>query len=452
MKSLLILFVALFYLNATIVNAQVGIGTTNPDPSSVLDISSTDGGVLVPRMTEADKNAITTPAQGLMVYQTDGTSGFYYFDGSWQLIGANDEDWTVSGNSMYATNANFVGIGDTTPTSKLSITSDAATDAISVDAAGFSVSTASTSNYGGGSEVIQVLSSIGGFNTIQTFIAEDSGFMKSVSVIVRATPTVTFRLSLRDSSGNSLATVTYVQMPGSWDTMVLDIPSGSVPIVAGTQYQIFLELLSTGGQLLWRASDNDNYPNGSATNSASNPNVDMYFSTVVENLFDQDFVVNAQGNVGVGTGSPSATLDVAGTFRLRDNGATDGAVLVSDANGNATWQSDVVALEAPIPVTSYGANYSDYNSGYQNPTYYIDRGRVYIEGLARRSSPAFSTNEVIFTLPVGYRPLARLNFACLQGNDILRVDIFPDGQVRYITGANGSSDWVTLSGISFRAN
>lgn len=50
---------------------QVGIGTTTPDASSILDISSTDQGVLVPRLTTAQINAIVNPANGLLVYNTD---------------------------------------------------------------------------------------------------------------------------------------------------------------------------------------------------------------------------------------------------------------------------------------------------------------------------------------------------------------------------------------------
>ncbi len=51
--------------------AQVGIGTTNPDDSSILDIESTDKGILIPRLTTAQINAIVDPANGLMVYNTD---------------------------------------------------------------------------------------------------------------------------------------------------------------------------------------------------------------------------------------------------------------------------------------------------------------------------------------------------------------------------------------------
>jgi hypothetical protein len=51
--------------------AQVGIGTTTPDASSILDIESTDGGVLVPRLTSAQITAIANPANGLLAYNTD---------------------------------------------------------------------------------------------------------------------------------------------------------------------------------------------------------------------------------------------------------------------------------------------------------------------------------------------------------------------------------------------
>ena len=46
----------------TSIQAQVGVGTSSPDASSALDISSTDKGLLIPRMTTAQRTAITTPA------------------------------------------------------------------------------------------------------------------------------------------------------------------------------------------------------------------------------------------------------------------------------------------------------------------------------------------------------------------------------------------------------
>lgn len=60
------------------IQAQVGIGNTNPDASSVLDISSTNGGILIPRMTTLERIAITAPANSLMVYDETLRAYFYY--------------------------------------------------------------------------------------------------------------------------------------------------------------------------------------------------------------------------------------------------------------------------------------------------------------------------------------------------------------------------------------
>ncbi len=76
----LMLFTALSY-------AQVGINTNTPDTSSALEIESTTGGILIPRMTEIQRDAIVSPASGLMIYQTNETSGFYFYNGTlWTKI------------------------------------------------------------------------------------------------------------------------------------------------------------------------------------------------------------------------------------------------------------------------------------------------------------------------------------------------------------------------------
>lgn len=53
------------------VKAQVGVGTTTPDESSILDIVSTDKGLLVPRLTNAQRDAIVNPAKGLLIFNSD---------------------------------------------------------------------------------------------------------------------------------------------------------------------------------------------------------------------------------------------------------------------------------------------------------------------------------------------------------------------------------------------
>ena len=61
---------------------NVGIGITTPAASAKLQVESTTQGFLPPRMTAAQKNAITSPAEGLMIYQTDGTKGWYGYNGT----------------------------------------------------------------------------------------------------------------------------------------------------------------------------------------------------------------------------------------------------------------------------------------------------------------------------------------------------------------------------------
>lgn len=67
---------------STTVNAQVGIGTTNPNASAALDVSATDKGLLVPRLTHTQRESLANPATGLLVIQTDEPAGFYYNAGT----------------------------------------------------------------------------------------------------------------------------------------------------------------------------------------------------------------------------------------------------------------------------------------------------------------------------------------------------------------------------------
>jgi len=153
---------ALSFLISLQLNAQSGISVNTSGatahPSAMLDISSTDAGILIPRMTETQKNSIITPATGLLIYQTDAVTGFWYFDGTtWaQSLGAtglagatgptgqdgvagflpqgtnigntpywDGSDWVVSSANIY-NNGSVVGIGTNTPelSAKLDIYSD----------------------------------------------------------------------------------------------------------------------------------------------------------------------------------------------------------------------------------------------------------------------------------------------------------------------------------------
>lgn len=121
-----IILIAVLFLSITqFANAQnnVGIGTSTPDPSAMLDVSSTTQGMLVPRMTAAQRALITTPATGLLVYQTDMTTGFYFYNGTaWtSLSGASGGQWTLTGTNLNNNNTGNVGVGSTTPLKQLEV-------------------------------------------------------------------------------------------------------------------------------------------------------------------------------------------------------------------------------------------------------------------------------------------------------------------------------------------
>jgi len=105
--------------------SQVAINTdgSSADASAMLDIKSTSRGLLIPRMTASERDNISSPATGLMVYVIDDNS-FWYYDGTnWVQVGAGvpDNDWTINGNNIYSAVSGNVGIGTNNPQAKLHI-------------------------------------------------------------------------------------------------------------------------------------------------------------------------------------------------------------------------------------------------------------------------------------------------------------------------------------------
>jgi photosystem II stability/assembly factor-like uncharacterized protein len=110
----LLVMCSLFFTQA---KAQVAINNSlaAPHSSSMLDITSTTRGLLIPRMTQDQRTGIGSPATGLMVYQTDQQAGFWFFDGAqWAKIGGGTSTtaWNISGNSGTLAGTNFIGTLD----------------------------------------------------------------------------------------------------------------------------------------------------------------------------------------------------------------------------------------------------------------------------------------------------------------------------------------------------
>lgn len=139
-------------LLSTSVQAQDGIlidyvGSTREN-SAILDVRSSNQGVLVPRLTTAQRNAITLPANGLLLFQTDGISGYHYNSGTpvapiWTRLfegtgnnnttGGGTQNYvtkwnnaagTTIGNSQIFDNGTSVGVGLALPSFKLHVDGD----------------------------------------------------------------------------------------------------------------------------------------------------------------------------------------------------------------------------------------------------------------------------------------------------------------------------------------
>jgi|GEM_PF-1355775 len=123
-KSLLAALSLLFYcLPANAQSFSINTDGSTANASSILDIKSTTKGMLIPRMTMSDRNLIATPATGLMIYQTDNTPGFYYYDGTaWvSIVSSGNNLWLKSGTDIYNSNTGNVGIGTSSPLALLQV-------------------------------------------------------------------------------------------------------------------------------------------------------------------------------------------------------------------------------------------------------------------------------------------------------------------------------------------
>ncbi len=95
---------------------------SSADGSAMLDVKSATKGMLAPRMIAAQRNAIGSPATGLLVYQTDSAKGFYYYTGTaWQILSSGVNAWNASGPNIYNSNTGNVGIGTSTPLARLHV-------------------------------------------------------------------------------------------------------------------------------------------------------------------------------------------------------------------------------------------------------------------------------------------------------------------------------------------
>lgn len=159
MKQVLLLQMLILAFFYSVSQVAINNAQLPPNSSAMLDVSSFEKGLLMPRMSSQQRNLIINPVKGLMVFDNT-TNSFWFYEGTkWsELQNVANNDWVKNGSSIYKATPGNVGIGTTTPTNML----DIRTGTSSVDIAKF----ASTGGYG------QIIVSNG---TINSDLGSDAG-------------------------------------------------------------------------------------------------------------------------------------------------------------------------------------------------------------------------------------------------------------------------------------
>jgi hypothetical protein len=124
MKTILSLLLVIILSQSSLAQSfAINTDGSTANSSAILDVKSITKGILIPRMDSAQRATIPTPATGLLVYQTNKDSGFYFYDGTaWlQLISPGNNLWKKNGTHIYNANTGNVGIGISTPLARLQV-------------------------------------------------------------------------------------------------------------------------------------------------------------------------------------------------------------------------------------------------------------------------------------------------------------------------------------------
>ena len=294
------------------IQAQVGINTTTPDASSMLDINATDKGLLIPRVSIPNLNAaspITAPAISLLVYNTNTTTGagFYYWDGTkWTPFTGGTSHWTKIGNDIYNNNSANVGVGTTTPTTKFHVENIGAPGSLLNQ--NFETNTITPLTTGGSANwATQTTVKFAGTYAAKSGTIADSQTtqMSHTIVIPAGGATLSFYYNVSSESG-------YDYLRFYIDGVQQNQWSGAI----GWTQQSYI--LAAGSRTLrWEYSKDSSSSSGT----------------------DAAYI----DNITIATAAPAA-------MRIVDGNQATGKVLTSDVNGNASWQSITNSSISDIPI------------------------------------------------------------------------------------------------------
>lgn len=305
MKNLLFLLLLPLFLQA-----QVGVNTTTPDASSMLDISATDKGLLIPRISIPNLNAaapVTAPATSLMVYNTNATTGvgYHYWDGTkWTPFSGSTNHWTKVGNDIYNNNTGNVGVGTTTPSTKFHIEYIGTPSSLLSQNFETNAITPCTTSGSANWATQSAVKNAGTYAAKSGTIADSQNTQMSHTIVIPAGgATLSFYYNVSSESGFDYLRF-YIDgiQQNQW--------SGTV----GWTQQTYI--LAAGSRTLrWEYSKDSSASSGS------------------DAAYIDDITITAA--------APAA-------LRIVDGNQAAGKALVSDANGNATWQQ-LTASNVSVP-------------------------------------------------------------------------------------------------------
>jgi hypothetical protein len=402
------LFFLLFSI-PTFLFAQVGIGTTTPVASSQLEISSTSKGILIPRMTNSQRQLIATPATGLLIYQTDTNfseqPGFYQYNGAnWVPLGFTNiynSSIPTGGNSFFGMYAGTSSAYQNSGFGYQSLTSSSGHQNTAFGYRGLYNNSTGYQNTVLGSNA-GLTNGTGFQNTFLGYNANPSTSSLTNATAIGNGATVANSNSIQ--LGNN--SVTSVVTSGNIGIGIAS-PTSAFHSDRGNATASYLQFTAgtTTGQTVTDGFDVGIDASGNALLNQQE-NLPMLLST---NNTERMRISNA-GNVGIGTNAPTTKLHIqssgSGTgLRLVDGSQGADKVLTSDANGNASWTNNV-AITAARTATLSTASVNIGENTCTNSAITLPPGKwsVQVTMMALTSSPGdywirtgFSTSSTAYT-------------------------------------------------------